>query len=578
MASDPLTSAGFSCADRSSSGTSDGGPSQGLSHTAPPPGPQVFSSEHYLRFILQQDPWKPHPLSPEEIQNVRRQCSKLLRTCIRQRAYVRLLLKDQPVDTSEEHEQYALTLIAYQVIYWRTFRIYDLPREILSNIIRFVVWSPPSPPIGTRWRLQLTWVSRYFRNIAISDSTLWNAIWFCDNPPFERSLAFIERSRTSPLDLCLNDTPTHKFTDQEICALLKNLTPHLNHIRVLIILFEDWEPILSVLKWLSDYGREGVPPLTMERLEIHRTGNPYLWPGLVWRGTKFVPVNHSISLYSLFGGRYVPELKSFTMNGINIDWENTPSLNNLTTLDLRRVPLELCPPVSCFRRILATSPMLMKLSLDGAGPASSNPTTISTCPAINLLHLHTLVLANFVIPLTKSIISHFTAPNLKDLSIMYFKGVDYGPFYEFMIGRFQKIKLLTLHSASCPIDVLPVMIKWLDSMPLLTCARLSALEHDILRAFLFNPHTMKVHPDTCIVSPRLNVLTVENLQPEIFAKFVLARKLCGIPVKKTYMAQTMAKDFGAAALADISQDIDSLITRVDIGAKIREEEELLNEP
>ncbi|KAJ3963642.1 hypothetical protein EV361DRAFT_985588, partial [Lentinula raphanica] len=347
-------------------------------------------------------------------------------------------------------------------------------------------------------------------------------------------------------------------------------------------------------------------------LEIHRTGNPYLWPGLVWRGTKFVPVNHSISLYSLFGGRYVPELKSFTMNGINIDWENTPSLNNLTTLDLRRVPLELCPPVSCFRRILATSPMLMKLSLDGAGPASSNPTTISTCPAINLLHLHTLVLANFVIPLTKSIISHFTAPNLKDLSIMYFKGVDYGPFYEFMIGRFQKIKLLTLHSASCPIDVLPVMIKWLDSMPLLTCARLSALEHDILRAFLFNPHTMKVHPDvpsslrtvfglvedlpytgpiapseealedvegeTCIVSPRLNVLTVENLQPEIFAKFVLARKLCGIPVKKTYMAQTMAKDFGAAALADISQDIDSLITRVDIGAKIREEEELLNEP
>ncbi|KAJ3833240.1 hypothetical protein F5878DRAFT_546909 [Lentinula raphanica] len=484
------------------------------------------------------------------------------------------------------------THIAYQLIYWRIFRIYDLPREILSNIIRFVaLWAqgifPDASPIGIRWRLQLTWVSRYFRNIAISDSTLWNAIWFCDNPPFERSLAFIERSRASPLDLRLDDTPTHKFTDQEICALLEKLTPHLHHIRILIILLDNWGPILSVLKWLSDYGKEGVRPLTMERFELHRTGNPFQWPGLVWRGTKFVPPNHSLSLYSLFGGRYVPELKSFTINGVNIDWADTPSLNSLTTLDLRRIPLELCPPVSRFRQILATSPMLMKLSLDGAGPASSNPTTINNFPAIDLPHLNTLVLANFAAPYTRSIVSHFTAPNVKDLTIMNFKGVDYSPFFEFMIGRFPKIKLLTLSTTNCPIDILPVMIKWLDSMPLLAYARLADLEHDILRAFLFNPYTMKVHPDLspslqraklCIVSPHLNVLAVENFQPEIFAKFVRARKLCGIPVKKTYMAQSMAKDFGRAALADISQHIDSLITCADIGAKTREEVELLNEP
>ncbi|KAJ3776002.1 hypothetical protein FB446DRAFT_822041, partial [Lentinula raphanica] len=513
--------------------------------------------------------WKPHPLSLEEIQNIREECSKLLAAFIRQQAYVRLL-KDQPVDTPEEHERHALvvrnhkveaakTYIAYELIFWRTFRIYDLPREILTDIIRFVVWSSRSPPIGIRWRLQLTWVSRYLRNITISDSTLWNAILFCDNPPFERSLAFIERSRAAPLDLRLNDTPTHKFTDQEICALLKNLTPHLHQIRILIILLEDWEPTLSVLKWLSDYGKEGVRPLTMERFEMHRTGNPYLWPGLIWQGTKFDPVNHSISLYTLFGGRYVPELKSFTINGVNIDWANTTSLNNLTTLDLRRIPFELCPTVSCFRQILATSPMLMKLSLDGAGPASSNPTMITNRPAIDLLHLHTLVLANFAFPFTKSIVSHFTAPNVKDLTIMNFKGVGHGPFYEFMIGRFPKIKLLTLYTATCPRNILPVMIKWLDSMPLLAYARLSDLEHDILRAFLFNPYTMKVHPDlpsSLRSAPRLNVLTVENFQPEIFAKFVFARKLCGIPVKKTYMAQRMAKDIGSAALADIKQHID----------------------
>ncbi|KAJ3710709.1 hypothetical protein C8R42DRAFT_596755, partial [Lentinula raphanica] len=380
-------------------------------------------------------------------------------------------------------------------------------------------------------------------------------------------------------------------------------------IRVLIILLENWEPILSVLKWLSDYGKEGVRPLSMERFEMHRTGNPYLWPGLVWQGTKFVPVNHSISLYSLFGGRDVPELKSFTINGVNIDWANTPSLNNLTTLDLRRIPLQLCLPVSCFRKILATSPMLTKLSLDGAG---TDFTTVSNLPAIDLPHLHTLILANSVIPFTKSLVSHFTAANVKDLTIINLKGVDHGPFYESMIGRFLKIKLLTIRTISCPISSLPMMIKWLDSMPLLAYARLGALKRDVFRAFLFNPHTMKVHPDLpsslrrafgivkdlpyagliapskealedverkpCIVGPRLNVLIVENIRPEIFVKFVTARELCGIPVEKIYMAQSMAKDFGNAALADIKQHIDSLSTCVDIDAKTREEEELLNEP
>ncbi|KAJ3833450.1 hypothetical protein F5878DRAFT_590653 [Lentinula raphanica] len=460
--------------------------------------------------------------------------------------------------------------------------------------------------------LQLTWVSSYLRRVAISDSTLWNAIWFGKNPPFEQSLTFIaKRSRTSPLDLRIDDGPTRRFTDQEVCALLKALTPHLHHIRILIIILENWEPILSVLKWMSDYGKEGVHPLKMERLEIHRTGSPYLWPGLAWRGTKFNPVNHSVSLYSLFGGKHVPELKSLTINSVNIDWVNTTSLDNLQTLDLRRIPLELCPTLSRFQQILASSPMLTNLSLDGAGPASDPTVVVNDYHAIDLPHLHTLVLANFAAPFTKYLVSHFTAPNLKDLTIFNFQGSNHGPFYEFMIGRFQKIKLLTLRKINCPVDTLPVMIQWLDSMPLLTYARLAALEHDILQAFLFDPDTMKAHPDLSpslrsafrivedssgtgltapskealedverkprIVSPCLNVLKVETTRPDVFADFVLARKLCGVSVKKTYMDRSMAKTFTGAALKDISQHIHTLVC-VDIGAKTQEVNELLNVP
>ncbi|KAJ3720463.1 hypothetical protein C8R42DRAFT_554414, partial [Lentinula raphanica] len=378
-------------------------------------------------------------------------------------------------------------------------------------------------------------------------------------------------------------------------------------IRILVILLENWEPILSVLKWLSNHGKESIRPLTMERFEIHRTGNPYQWPGVVLQGTRFDPVNHSVFLYSLFGGRDVPELKSFTMNGINIDWANSPSLNNLTTLDLRRIPLILCPPLSRFRQILASSPMLAKLSLDGAGPAS-NPITINNHSTIDLPHLHTLVLANFAAAFPKYIVSHFTAPNVKDLTIMNFNGFDYGPFFEFMIGRFPKITLLTLTSTSCPTNVLPMMIKWLDSMPLLAYARLDDLEQDILQAFLFDPDTMEVHPDlppalrsafrmvedsssseltapskvaledverkSRIVSPCLNILKVQAIRPDVFVNFILARKACGVPVKKTYMAQSMANKFSDGVFADISRDISSL-TCMDIDASTPEEKGLM---
>ncbi|KAJ3709904.1 hypothetical protein C8R42DRAFT_534275, partial [Lentinula raphanica] len=379
-------------------------------------------------------------------------------------------------------------------------------------------------------------------------------------------------------------------------------------IRILIIILENWEPILSVLKWMSDYGKEGVRPLKIEQLEIHRTGSPYQWPSLVWRGTKFNPVNHSVFLYSLFGGKYVPELKCFTIDSVNIDWVNTTSLDNLQTLDLRRIPLDLGLTLSRFRQILASSPMLTKLSLDGVGPAG-DPTVVNNYRAIDLPHLHTLLLVNFAAPVHKNLVSHFTAPNLKDLTIFNFQGSNHGPFYEFMIGRFQKIKLLTLHQISCPVQILPVMIKWLDSMPLLAYVRVSALEHDILQAFLFDPDTMKAHPDlppdlrsafcivensACtgltapsteafedvgrkprIVSPCLNVLKVETTRPDVFANFIRARKLCGVSVKKTYMDRRMVETFTAAALTDISQHDHTLVCVDKVEARTREEVELL---
>src|SRR6202030_2282743 len=85
------------------------------------------------------------------------------------------------------------------MVYWRIFRINELPTEILANIFRYVVWSSPKPHVGVKFRLWITWVCRHWRRIAISDFTLWNAIWIRDVPPHEQSLTWFERAGTAPL-------------------------------------------------------------------------------------------------------------------------------------------------------------------------------------------------------------------------------------------------------------------------------------------------------------------------------------------------------------------------------------------
>ncbi|KAJ3770088.1 hypothetical protein FB446DRAFT_621015, partial [Lentinula raphanica] len=363
------------------------------------------------------------------------------------------------------------------ILYWRTFPLHDLPTEILSEILRFVIWSAPSRRIGFRSQLQLTWVSKSLRDAVISDAILWSTIPFCDAPPFTRSLTFVERSGTSVLDFRIE--PVRKITDGQLCALLEALTPNLHRVRALVVRFEKSE-LLVVLNWLRDRAQISKIPFKIERLDIHQIGNPQ----------SFDPVNHTVSLYPLLGGRNDSRLRSLTVNGVDIDWVNPPLFDKLTTLHLRRLPLSPSHPL--FYRILARSTNLTTLSLDAI--SSVGDPTANDHPIVEFGQLYTLSLANLTAPHAKNVISYFAAPSLKHLSIVDFKGADYGPFFEFMIGRFQEVELLTLRRIDYLDDAfLSSMTKWLDSMPLLACARLAAIRHHILQAFNFDPDTMQLH-------------------------------------------------------------------------------------
>ncbi|KAF9270629.1 hypothetical protein L218DRAFT_849046, partial [Marasmius fiardii PR-910] len=385
-----------------------------------------------------------------------------------------------------------------------------------------------------------------------------------------------------------------RYTDADVKPLLIQLQPKVSNLRMLILLFEDWEPILAILQWMHRVGRGGTP-YNLERFELHRTGSPYIWPGM-----HFEPVGYGDATFSLFGGQNVPSLSYFTLNGVHLDW-NDSVLENLTTIDLRRMPVFLCPTLPRFREILKSSPLLEKLSLDGAGPGGS-PNLNHGMPPIALPHLKTLVLANFTNAYIHAILTHFTAPNLRDLTFMNLFQGDYSPLYEYVTSRFRTVKLLTLYTIELHPSAVDPFIRWLHSMPELVYLRLAALPPDVLACFLYEPEHLVRHPalndkalairmgmrpdprrrrrpsktpEPKLICPKLEIIECQRMDESLLIDFGKARTMIGASMTKIYVSPELAKNMGERVYAEC-KEVYGAIHIIDIGAKTPEEESLLN--
>ncbi|KAJ8084470.1 hypothetical protein AAF712_004371 [Marasmius tenuissimus] len=559
---------------------------------------QIVREEKRIKVTIEKylGDWEPRPLSREEIDNIRAECVALA-----SEAEKLVADRPKPPELNQSLEQTIwLKRLEYKIKYFRIFPINDLPIEIISNILRFVIWSAPNPTLGILWRLQITWVCKHWRHAAISDPTIWNAVWFRDAPPFTRSLAWVERAGSSQLDLRINDSEGRTYTDVDIKPLLVHLHPKLSNLRMLILLFENWEPILAILKWIEEAGRAGME-FNIERFELHRTGSPYIWPGM-----HFEPTGYGDALFTLFGGQRVPSLSYFTVNGVHLDWDKSV-LENLTTLDLRRMPVTLCPSLHRFRQLLTLSPRLEKLSLDGAGPSGA-PNPQHGLQPIECAHLKTLVIANFTVHYIHSIMSHFSAPNLKDLTFMNLFQGDYTPLYEYVTSRFPTVKLLTLYTIELIPSAINPFVRWLNSMPSLVYLRVAALPPSVLASFLYEPELLMRHPalkdqelasrmqiradpapgsptanrrrqlpkpeDAKIICPSLRVIECQRMEESLLIDFGKARKMLGVPINKIYIPPEMAKSMSHATYTECKKFY-SQINIIDIGAKTPEEEELL---
>ncbi|KAG5647762.1 hypothetical protein DXG03_008485 [Asterophora parasitica] len=421
----------------------------------------------------------------------------------------------------------------YRVLFTRTFRMNDLPNEIITNIFRYIVWSVPDPRAGVLWRLWLTWTCRRWRTIALDDHTLWNAIWFRDKWPFERSWCWFERSGSAPLDIRISRESGIKITGEQMGQLMDRLLTKLSSIRMLLIMVEDWDPALVAVAKLRTAGQMPGVALSMERFELHRTGSPY-----VQIGSGYEPSDFREPM-ALFGGAPSPRLKTLSLNGIHVDW-NTSILTNLQTLDLRRMPIELSPEPTRFREILLASPNLKKLCLDGAGPQLYMHEQHQ--PVI-LDRLQTLVVADFSIPYAHHIFSQISAPNLKDLTLINMTGDDYSPLFQTLTGRFPLVELLatyTIELADTP-SAAATMVRWLQSMPRLRYLRIANMAGMFLGLFLHDPravmepHTQHPAPRQ-ILSPKLSIVEAHPGTIPQLVNWVGPRKQLGAPVDVVYIA------------------------------------------
>lgn len=488
----------------------------------------------YMREAL--NSWKPRPLSPSETQEF---LAATRRRLHRIRALEDVQDSFAPLVDPTTEDALFVARVDHRIHFAQIFRINHLPPEILTNIFRLVVWSSNEPRKGVQWRLNLTWTCRNWRRVALADSTIWTAIWF-QTPHFERAFAWLERAGTAPVDLRIADTKENPLTLQTAAELIDRVFVKLSNIRMIIAVLVNWDPIMYLVHALGRVATLGIP-MILERLELHRSGAVYVQ---VSDDHAYAPFRQPMAL---FGGAIVPSFRHLAFNGVHLDWERSPIVN-LTTLDLRRIPLERVPSLNVFRAMLANNSTLKKLILDGAGPKWPDEPVITLKP-IPMPNLKGLIMGDFSLAYGRYVFTQLHAPNIIELTLMNLMIEDYSAFFKCLTPKLPALKVLTIYNAdiAAPSDEAKKesLVGWLKSIPNLTYLRVSSVSAGFLNFFLYNPETLEPAPDKPqkakqIICPKLAYLEYHEMETDIISAWVLKRRLLGSPLEKVYVGAATA--------------------------------------
>lgn len=435
--------------------------------------------------------------------------------------------------------------------YWRAFRLADLPPEIMTHILRLAAWSTATPAEAVIARLNLTWVSRDLRRAAISDCTLWNALWITDRAPYARTRAWLDRAGSAPLDIRFDETdPRYKartaLDEAGAEVLLSALRPKLAQLRMIIVVVRNVQAAQAVMRAV-----ESAAPVGMERYEVHCAGRPFVSPEHGAWGEREFDRHGTTPIFC--GGR----LQHLALNGVHVNWVRSP-ISNLQSLDLRRMSLSSSPSLIQFRAMLSACPQLSKLALDGIGP-QVDVNLARTLHPIVLPNVKTFLIGDFSLPYALYVLSQLRVPNVRDLTLMNLTDEDYTPLFATLTGQMKEVRLLTLYT----IDVAPVgasrptLVSWLRAMPLVRYLRIAQLQSYVFEALLDDPTYASEYPSPPpspdpssdsnhlareVLCPQLNCLEFQHVSNNAVISVCEGRKELRRPLRTIYVNPLWAQD------------------------------------
>ncbi|PPQ99572.1 hypothetical protein CVT24_005360 [Panaeolus cyanescens] len=470
-------------------------------------------------------PWIPHPLSPQERIFYLSQTRHLL-------ARISYLEDRRGLKDPKLEEELTITRIQYSVSFGRVFRINDLPTEILTSILRLACWSSRSPDEHSLWRLWLSGTCTRFRSVMIRDPTLWSAFVYNGPSQHHQALTYLERAGNLPLDIRIGERPKRPLRIHDVIPLFDELWKKISQLRTLIVVLQDWDPIMHIVNFLGGIRAEHLP-LMLEHVELHRTG-----PYYVQSGGAFPEDNYEHPP-PLFGGLPVPSLRIIVLDAIHTDWQRALSWNNLTTLDIRKLPFTRTPNNRQFQSLLRANPGLKKLLLDGAGPMwPAKPNNGEVGEPVVLPELEQLVLGDFSLHYGIHLLSLFRAPNVTDLTLLNTCGNDEAGFFDVLCEFSSNVRVLTLFKSEAPMteNITLAVLKWLNTMKHLGYLRICEVHESVLDLFHYNPVTLSPYTTSeatdGVICPKLSFFEMQRAPAEAIAKFAETRKAFGAPLQK----------------------------------------------
>ncbi|KAI0756808.1 hypothetical protein C8Q80DRAFT_1090501 [Daedaleopsis nitida] len=478
-------------------------------------------------------------------------------------------------DSEEVDRELAAILYKRKLLLCMTFPILDLPSEILSIIFRSVVWSSFGADQANTHRLNLTWVCRRFRDVAMNDQTLWNSIWFRDAFPWTRSFEFIKRSGTAPLDIRIDDKDKKTadkdkdkaneaddaITLPQIDLILNAILPKIRQIRILVVLLKKEETVERFVTRFSTAGHA----VWLERYEVHRCGEPYLWPHHKTTGSGgIIPL-------SVFP---TPKLRWLAINGIPVDWE-TVSTANLVTLDLRRMPIQACPPSKRWLEMLRECPSLYKLHLEAAGPQLRRSVIadlhlhINRLQRVHLPSLRELILGDVSCAFGIYLLAHMHAPRVMSLTLTHLGKQNYSDLVQYTTGLFPELRILSLWTLETPQtdDHRRLIVRWLESMPHIKMLKVAeGASRFLLDSFSKDPEHGDEEMMTPVLLPELEYLFfqtqlhIPQATTDDLSALVVGRSEMGKPFHKVYVPDVSARSISEAELDKVRAHSNLVIT------------------